>query len=67
MNAVAANYPDASFIEHSLTVILIVFPLIGLPIVVVFQAIFSYQSLLVNFPMQIRWSAHQTGGFLGRK
>lgn len=60
VDAVAQNQPDSFFAEHKNTLMFMGFILlIGLPGVVVLQALFSHQSLLGNFPMQIRWSAHR--------
>lgn len=60
VDAVAAQEPEQFFAEHKNTLILMgILLLVGLPSVVVLQALFSHQSLLGNFPMQIRWSAHR--------
>lgn len=60
VDAVAQNDPQSFFAQHKSTLILMgLILLIGLPLVVVLQALFSHQSLLGNFPMQIRWSAHR--------
>lgn len=60
VDAVAANEPETFFEEHQTSLWVMGFLLlIGLPLVVLVQALFSHQSLLGNFPMQIRWSAHR--------
>ncbi len=60
VDAVAAGDPQLFFEQHQTTLYwMAALLVIGLPTVVVLQALFSHQSLLGNFPMRIRWSAHQ--------
>ncbi|BDX05107.1 ABC transporter ATP-binding protein [Planctobacterium marinum] len=60
VDAVAAGDPDRFFQQHQNSLYwMAALLVIGLPAVVVLQALFSHQSLLGNFPMRIRWSAHQ--------
>ena len=60
VDAVAEGNPEVFFQQHQESLYwMAALLVVGLPTVVVLQALFSHQSLLGNFPMRIRWSAHQ--------
>ena len=60
VDAVASEEPDTFFAEHGDNLMLMaVLLLVVLPGTVLLQGLFSHQSLLGNFPMQIRWAAHR--------
>lgn len=59
VDSLSQSNPTEFFAEHRSNLILMaVLLLVVLPICVLFQALFSHQSLLGNFPMRIRWLAH---------
>ncbi|XOV81346.1 MAG: ABC transporter ATP-binding protein [Aestuariibacter sp.] len=60
VDAIANTDPQVFFQQESSNIVWIgAVVLLMLPLLVMLQSLFSHQSLMGNFPMRIRWSAHR--------
>lgn len=51
--------PDTLFASEGTKLLLMSLVLVAMPVVVLLHALITYQSLLGNYPMRIRWQAHR--------